>query len=83
MEKLSVKICVGTSCYVQGGSELTGLEKAIPVSWKELVTVEGCVCLEACRKYRDQKPPFVLVGDRLISEATTDKVLAVLRGILT
>jgi NADH:ubiquinone oxidoreductase subunit E len=82
MEKIPVKVCVGTTCYVMGGSELTDLAQSIPGAWKDRVAVEGTVCLDFCRNTAKLKPPFVLVGDQIIDQASTDKVLAVLRGML-
>jgi len=82
MEKLLVKVCVGTTCYVLGGSELTDLARAIPAGWKDRVAVEGTVCLDLCRTAQKLKPPFVLVGDQVVDQASVEKVLAVLRGRL-
>lgn len=82
MEKIPVKVCVGTTCYVMGGSELTDLARSIPAAWRDKVAVEGTVCLDFCRNTSRLKPPFVLVGDQIIDQASTDKVLAVLRGLL-
>lgn len=82
MEKIPVKVCVGTTCYVLGGSELTDLAHSIPPAWKDRVAVEGTVCLDFCRNATRLKPPFVLVGERVVDEASVDKVLAVLRGML-
>lgn len=82
MDKIPVKFCVGTTCYVMGGSELTDLAAALPASWKDRVAVEGTVCLDFCRNTTRLKPPFVLVGDQVVDQASVDKVIGVLRGML-
>ena len=82
-EKLVVKVCVGTTCYVMGGSELTDFARFVPPAWKERVTVEGTVCLDFCRNSARLKPPFVLVGDHIVDQASVEKVLGVLRGMLS
>lgn len=83
MDKIAVKFCAGTTCYVMGGSELTDLQKAIPPAWKEKVSISGDVCLDLCRRASKLKPPFVLVGDQVVDQASVDKVLGVLRGLLS
>lgn len=83
MEKIPVKFCVGTTCYVLGGSELTDLGKVLPPAWRDRVSISGDVCLDFCRNPSKLKPPFVLVGDQLVDQASVDKVLGVLRGMLS
>jgi NADH:ubiquinone oxidoreductase subunit E len=83
MEKLLVKVCVGTTCYVMGGSELADLAQSVPMAWRDKVAIEGTVCLDLCRNTAKLKPPYVLVGDQIVDQASTEKVLKVLRGLLT
>jgi len=83
MEKIPVKFCVGTTCYVMGGSELTDLDRLLPAAWRDRVVVSGDVCLNLCRNATKLKPPFVLVGDQVIDQASVDKVLGALRGLLS
>lgn len=83
MDKIPVKLCAGTTCYVMGGSELMDLEKALPPAWKDRVEVSGSVCLNFCRNTQKLKPPFVLVGNQLVDAASVDKVIQVLRGMLS
>lgn len=82
MDKIAVKFCAGTTCYVMGGSELSDLERLIPAAWKGRIVFSGDVCLGFCKSAGSRKPPFVQVGDRIIEQASTDKVLATLRGML-
>jgi iron-hydrogenase subunit alpha len=82
LEKVVVKVCVGTTCYVLGGSELTDFARQIPPAWKDRVAVEGTVCLDLCRNSGRLKPPFVQVGDQVVDQASVEKVLGVLRGVL-
>jgi len=82
MEKIPVKYCVGTTCYVMGGSELTDLDRSLPTAWRDRVSLSADVCLDFCRKSSQLKPPFVLVGDQIVDQASVEKVLAVLKGLL-
>lgn len=81
VDKIVVRVCVGTTCYVLGGSELTGLAEGLPPAWRGRVDVQGAVCLDLCRGEKG-KPPFVMIGDQVVDRATVEKVASVLRGQL-
>lgn len=74
-KKIKVSICTGTACYVMGGSEILVIEDSLPKNLKDIVEIEGITCLEKCKNSVYGKPPFVLVNDQIISEATLGKVL--------
>lgn len=69
-EKVTVKVCLGTSCYVRGSykllSQLIELAKRKEYSFLEIV---GTFCVENCGR-----SPNVLVNDKLVDEATLEKV---------
>lgn len=69
-EKVTVKVCLGTSCYVKGSykllSQLIELAKRREYSFLEIV---GTFCVENCGR-----SPNVLVNDKLVDEATFEKV---------
>lgn len=69
-EKVTVKVCLGTSCYVKGSykllSQLIELAKRKEYSFLEIV---GTFCVENCGR-----SPNVLVNDKLVDEATLEKV---------
>jgi NADH:ubiquinone oxidoreductase subunit E len=74
MSKLAVKICLGTTCFVMGGSELQELPEKLPASYKKLVSISGCPCLGQCGAAAT-RAPYVLIGDELLSEASIEKIL--------
>ncbi len=76
MEKLPVKICIGTTCYLLGASKLVDIANRMPESWKERVSVSGCTCLDLCEADAICRAPFVKVGDRVVDHATPATVLA-------
>ena len=79
MAKLSVKVCVGTTCFVMGGSELMELKDIIPARYKDKVDLSGIPCLELCSKQGEfSQAPYVTVGDEVVTQATVDKVLALI-----
>ena len=76
MEKVSVKVCLGTTCFVMGGANLQELIDIIPRKYGDKVVVEGTNCLGQCtEKSGYAKAPYVKVDDEIITEATVEKVL--------
>ena len=76
MEKISVKVCLGTTCFVMGGSNLQELNDIIPKKYGDKVEIAGTNCLGLCSINREySKAPYVKVDEDVISEATVEKVL--------
>lgn len=83
MEKIKVDICLGTTCFVMGGSSLQELIDIIPRKFGDKVEVNGSTCLEMCSQNTEYtKAPYVRVNDEIISEATSEKVLEKINEIL-
>ena len=77
MDKISVKVCLGTTCFVMGGSNLQELTDIIPKKYGDRVEVAGSQCLGMCSiQWQYTKAPYVKIDDDIITEATVDKVLA-------
>lgn len=78
-KKISVKVCLGTTCFVMGGSNLQELNDIIPKKYGEKVEVSGTNCLGLCSiNWEYSKAPYVKVNDEVITEATVEKVLKVI-----
>ncbi len=76
MEKISVKVCVGTTCFVMGGANLQELNEIIPKKYGDKVEVAGSNCLGLCSiNWESSKAPYVKVDDEIVSEATVEKVI--------
>jgi len=76
MAKVSVKICMGTTCFVMGASQLQDLVEIVKNKYGDNVEVSGSACLNFCTENTEySKAPYVTVNDTVISEATIDKVL--------
>ncbi len=76
MEKIKIKICLGTACVVLGGLDPQTLADSLPKELADIVEVEGSNCLAFCKDKAKGKPPFVLVGDVVIERATSEKILS-------
>ena len=76
MAKSSVKVCLGTTCFVMGGANLQELVDIIPRKYGDKVEVAGANCLGLCSiNWNYSKAPYVKVDDDVITEATVEKVL--------
>lgn len=76
MSKITVKTCLGTTCFIMGGSDLQDLSNIIPQRYGDKVSIEASPCLELCHaNVGYAKAPFVKIDDDVITEATLEKVL--------
>ena len=76
MAKVEVKVCLGTTCFVMGGSNLQELNDIIPQKYGDKVELSAANCLGLCSiNWEYSKAPYVKVNEEVVSEATVDKVL--------
>lgn len=73
MEKIIIKVCSGTLCYVMGGAELQLLGESLPEELASKVEIRGVTCLDCCNKGIG-KAPFAMVGDTIVSSASIANV---------
>lgn len=77
MDKISVKVCLGTTCFVMGSANLQELMEVVPRKYGDQVEVSGVPCLGLCATdWEFSKAPYVKVNNDVIKEATVEKVLA-------
>ena len=76
MAKIEVKVCLGTTCFVMGGSNLQELNDIIPQKYGDKVELSAANCLGMCSiNWEYSKAPYVKVNEEVVSEATVEKVL--------
>ena len=76
MEKIKVKVCMGTTCFVMGGGNLQELNEIIPKKYGDTVEISATNCLGLCSiNWEYSKAPYVKVDEEIISEATVEKVI--------
>ena len=80
VSKVAVKVCVGTSCFIRGSQALLAslLRKVEEEGLAELVDVNATFCSEKCNK-----GPTVQVGEDVLTQATLDGVMDLLRPRVT
>lgn len=77
MEKVSVKVCLGTTCFVMGSANLQELIDIVPAKYGDRVDVSGVPCLGLCATdWEFSKAPYVKVNNEVVKEATVEKVLS-------
>ena len=83
MNKIEVKICAGTACFVMGAPQIQALEFSAPADIADKIEVVEVRCMNHCNKGSAyNKGPFVEVDGELIEEATMEKVVAKIREII-
>ncbi len=76
MANVEVKVCLGTTCFVMGGSNLQELNDIIPQKYGDKVELSAANCLGLCSiNWEYSKAPYVKVNEEVVSEATVEKVL--------
>ncbi len=84
MEKITVKICSGTSCFVMGAAQIQALEFNPPADIADKIDLVEVRCMNYCKdtKAKYNRGPFVLVDDELVEEATFEKVVNKIREVI-
>lgn len=82
MERIEVKVCIGTTCHLFGSSRLLGLEKRLPEAWRARVDVGTATCTGLCDGDRVGRAPFATVAGRPVPRATPESVLAAIAEAL-
>lgn len=83
MEKITVKICQGTTCFVMGGDNVKSMTDALTHRYGDKIEIVPARCLGACQESDSfSKAPYVYVDDELVSSANLEKVISVIESKL-
>lgn len=78
-EKVSVKICVGTACFVQGGADLLLYQDFLDPVVLAHCDIEGVSCIGGCKDpHSNVRPPFVQIGQTVYGDMTQEKLCKLL-----
>lgn len=77
MEKVNLKICVGTMCYVMGGAELRDVIETLPQHILEHLNVSFSPCLGCCTG--QQEPPFVEINGKRIAGVSKNSLIQIVK----
>ncbi len=73
-EKVSVRICVGTACFVQGGADLLLYDEFLDPIVLANCEIEGVSCLGKCKEADSKEgPPYVQIDSVIHGDMTEEK----------
>ncbi|ERP32067.1 NAD(P)H-dependent oxidoreductase subunit E [Chitinivibrio alkaliphilus] len=81
MEPETLKICLGTTCYIMGSCDLLAVEEYLPEEICQRITVEGATCLGKCKDIH-ATPPFIEIDGHIYEAADRSTVESKLREVL-
>lgn len=79
MKTVNVSVCTGTTCYLMGAAHLLTLDEVLDPISMDQVKFSGAHCLSLCADEANGKPPFAKVNDRVVADATLNKLLDAVR----
>ena len=83
MEKIQVKLCAGTACFVMGAPQIQALEFSAPEDIADKIEVTEVRCMNHCSQGQGyNKGPFVEINGEVMEEATFEKVVAKVRELI-
>lgn len=77
--KVLVKICVGTTCYVKGNRELKKAMENLPADIKGRVEIKGVIDIDGCESGKGGENPYIEINGRVLANATVEKALSAIR----
>lgn len=80
MAEITLKICMGTMCYVMGGAELRAFIEMLPESVNKHMQVSYSPCLGMCDKVGE--PPYVELNGRVVAGVSKNSLLQMIKEAL-
>ncbi|MHC1691723.1 MAG: NAD(P)H-dependent oxidoreductase subunit E [Sphaerochaetaceae bacterium] len=79
-EKIQVRICVGTACFVQGGADLLLYGDFLNPDMLGECEIEGTSCLGGCKQAgsTELKAPFVEINGKIYGNVTQERFIQLL-----
>ena len=83
MEKIKVKICQGTTCFVMGGDLVKSMLDTLTAKYGDKIEIIPVRCFETCHESDSfSKAPYVYVDDEMVSSANLERVVSVIESKL-
>lgn len=77
MERIKLKLCAGTMCYVMGGAQLVEVGDLLTDEEKQHVEISLSPCLGHCDG--QQTPPFAEIDGELIQHANKEIIIQIIK----
>ncbi len=82
-EKVSVRICVGTACFVQGGADLLLYQDFLDPVVLAGCDIQGISCIGGCKDdSMEVRPPYVEIDGKVFGEMTQEKLCKALLEVV-
>lgn len=78
--EITIQLCCGTFCHIMGGAELQAALDSFTPNFGNNVKLSYATCLNKC-KDEIGKPPFAMVNDIVIPEASPEKIIETIEKI--
>lgn len=77
MEKITVKLCAGTMCYVMGGAQLMEISDLLSEEEKQYVDIICSPCLQKCNG--QGTTPYIKLNGKTIAGTSKDTLLRIIK----
>lgn len=77
MEKIKLKLCAGTMCYVMGGAQLMEIPDLLTEEEKQYIDITFTPCLQQCNN--QENPPFAELNGKVIKGAGKETLLRIIK----
>ena len=75
MKKISVKICLGETCFVMGAENIQELSRLLPEKYGDRIELAGTPCMGYCTAdWEVSKAPYAKVDKAAIKDAIDEKL---------
>lgn len=81
MDRVKVRICLGTACFVQGGADLLLFEDFLAPELLEKCDIEASPCLNQCR-IGNGIAPYVEINGIIHDNVDQDKLIKLLQEVV-
>lgn len=82
MKKVTVELCMGTTCFVMGSSGLPDFMDMLSPEQRSAVELKHSPCMGFCKDQKYGKAPYARVNNELIASANALKVAEKIREAL-
>ena len=73
--KIEVKICMGTTCFIMCNSELQEIEQEINPKVLPFLEITGAPCLGVCKDAQYHRVPCALIEGKIIENITKNELI--------
>ena len=77
MEKIKLKLCMGTMCYIMGGAELKDIAEVLPEEVKQYIDISFSSCLGFCNDR--QAPPYIELNGRVVAGVSKTSLIQLIK----